>query len=134
MKHFIYGFISGILSTVILFFALAISSSVHGCDNIQRIKETEVAPCSGWLVKDDTMQQIGKDKKELEVTKQQNITLKELGTTNDQIIDFHKTRAKDLEKSLRWEENKSNLKLIGGFVLGVVISGFTVYSMKQASK
>lgn len=134
MRNNIISFMIGFVTGVVILSLLLINSA-HACSpNVQKLNKGEIMPCTGWAVSEPTMQEIAREKKELEIVKKENITLKQLGIVNDEVIDFHKQRANGLQKELRKEEVKSNLKMVGGFLLGVLATGLAAHAAIKASK
>lgn len=112
-----------------------ISLNLLACDfNVKKVNKGDQVPCNSWIVSEPQMQDIAKEKKELDIVKRENLTLKELGLVNEDIIKHHKTRADDIQKELNWEQTKSVWKSVGFFVLGVAATSVAAYAAIKSTK
>ena len=81
------------------------------------INKNDLAPYSGVLVKEEKFNSLVKSDKKV-------LLLEDLAATKDDIIIYHKKDANLQRTKLSEAKFDSNIKSIGMFVLGVVLSGF----------
>lgn len=85
--------------------------------NSLTLNEGDIAPFSGILVKSEKLQELIKSDK-------QKPLLEAKFELQNELIDYHKGNAKEARSELSKSELKGNMKLIGGFLLGVIVTGF----------
>lgn len=95
--------------------------------NSTYLKSGETAPFDGHLVKSERLEQLIKSDK-------QKPLLEAKFEAQNELIDYHKGNAKEARSKLLETELKGNLKLIGGFLLGVVITGFAFKVNKEITR
>lgn len=117
---------------IILLLSL-IFNSVYAID-ITPIEKDEKAPFSGFIIDKDNMKkfrQINEDKKNLE---KETILLKDLAAIQEQRVDNLKEQNSLTEKELNREKFQSNLKGIGGFLIGVLATSLAAYAAIRVAK
>lgn len=92
--------------------------------NAVKLNKGDTAPFTGALVKKERLEKLVKAEKS-------NLTLKDLSIHKDELIEFHKMDAKLQRQKLSEAKFDSNLKSIGMFVLGVVITGFAYKTVEK---
>ncbi len=103
------------MKTLILIMLL-LSNTVFA-QNSTVLNEGDIAPYKGVLLTPERAEKAVKAEKA-------NIVLKDLRVAHMELIRYHKDDAKLSRKRLSEAEFDSNLKSIGMFVLGVVLTGF----------
>ena len=98
------------------------------------IKKGEAAKVDGFIVSKDEMKKLREINEKKKLLEKENLSLKDLNVVNDRRVSLYGERYSAVERELTRERTKSNLKGIGGFVLGVVITGFIGYAAVRASK
>ena len=83
--------------------------------NAVKLNKDEVAPFTGVLVTEEKI-------KELDKAQRQNVVLRDIGLTKDQLIDYHKRDAKRQREKLSEAEFDAFLEKTGYFVLGTVLA------------
>ena len=112
---------------------LLLFNSVYAID-ITPIEKGQVAPYKGFLVSPEQMKefrQINEDKKLLE---QENLKLQDLQVINEQRIGLYKKAWEETNSELTKERFSGNFKGIGGFILGVALSGIAAYATIKTLK
>jgi len=98
------------------------------------VKKGDLAPKDGFFVDAENMKkfrEINEKKKNLE---KQVATLEELGRIQEHRISIYSEMLVNTEKELHKEKFKSNLKGIGGFVVGVLATSVAAYAAIRVSK
>jgi hypothetical protein len=105
-----------LLSTLLL---LLLSVNIYAQD-VVAIKQGEVAKFSGNLIKTERLVQYFKDSKKLPLMEMK--------------VDLYKTRLKQTERELSKANFKSYIGTVGGFVLGVVITGIAAKAALESTR
>jgi hypothetical protein len=119
-----------IIMVILLSFNLAL-----GCDKNVDYKnkgDTFTTKCDGYYVKKELMSELKNTDEALKISEKQIIKLKDLQVREVEIKEYYKSRSEDLQKELTKKENRSNLKAIGAFALGVIITSISAYATIRA--
>ena len=100
---------------MMIFLITSINNSF--ADSIKLEKGNE-APFTGFLIEKDRVEELVKAEK-------QNIVLKDLRITQDEIIEYHKQDARVQRRKLSEAKFDTFLANAGYFVLGAVLTGLT---------
>lgn len=119
---------------IILISCLTFSTAFACPNNVQKIKAGEPAPCSAWLVSEPTMQEMARNKDELETSKKLILAQEHLQKLTEEEAEFYKRRASAREKELEKAEVRSFWKTAGAFALGVVVTGLAAKAAIEASR
>lgn len=95
--------------------------------DVTPIKKGEAASKDGFFIDSENlkeMRQINEDKK---VAESSNLLLQDLVNINEQRIEIYKNNQKLYEDALVKEKTKSDMKGIGGFILGILVTSGTFY-------
>ena len=114
------------MKKIVLMITLIISINSFA-QNAVKLNKGEVAPFTGALVKPDRLDKLVKAEKAEAV-------LRDLRTTHESIIKFHKEDAQRQREKLSRAEFKSNLYNIGYFVLGVVLASYAFKVQQEINK
>jgi len=96
--------------------------------DVTPIKKGQPSPGNGFFIDTKNMKEIRKINEEKKNLKKQTITLKDIGHIDQERIAVHKRYARAAQKQLEWEQTKGTWKTIGGFALGVLITGAIGYA------
>jgi len=113
---------------------LMIAMSPAYAIEVTPIKKGQPATKDGFVVSKDDMQKLRKLNEKKKLLERENLNLKDLNVINEKRVNVYEERYNASEKELTREKTKSNLKGIGGFVLGVVVTGFIGYAAVRASR
>ena len=100
-----------ILTTILI-------SNTAFAQNSVTLNEGDIAPFKGHLVKKERLEKLVKAEKS-------NIVLKDLRVTQEVLIEYHREDAMVQREKLSKAKFDSNLKSVGYFVLGAVITALT---------
>jgi hypothetical protein len=115
-----------------LFFLIA---PAFACpNNVQRIGTGESSPCSGWLVKDSQMQVFTKNSDELVKTKELVEAQDKLLKLSEAEMEFFKRSSRKAREEAFKAEGKAFWTGVGGFALGVVLTGIAAKAAIEAAK
>lgn len=109
-------------------------SQAFACPNVQKIKTGTSAPCDGWLVTPEKMQDFAKSADELEVSRKLILAQEHLRTLDVAEIEFYKRKTKEAHKQLAQEEVRSGWKTVGAFALGVIVTGFAAKAAIESTR
>lgn len=114
---------------------LFVSQLSRACDkNVQYIKSGTVVNCDAWLVNSKTMNELTQKSDSLEVSQRLIEQQKQLIKLNNEEIEFYKVQSQSRAKELNKAESKQFWTGIGGFALGVVLTGLATKVAIEASK
>lgn len=82
------------------------------------LNKGDIAPFKGTLVKKERVEKLIKAEKKV-------IVLSDLRLAQEELIDYHKTDARRQREKLSKAKFDSNLKAVGYFVLGAVLTSLT---------
>lgn len=102
--------------------------------NVQKISEGDKAPCSGWVVSNNQMQEFTRTDEQLELHKKLVETHKQLQKLSEAEIAFYKRRSEAQEKALSQSENKRFWLTAGAFALGVVLTGVAAKAAIESTR
>lgn len=86
--------------------------------NAVKLNKGDITPFTGVLVKESKLI-------ELDKAQRQNIVLKDLRFTQDELITYHKDKAIEARTELNKAQFKGYIGIIGAFVIGAIITSFT---------
>ena len=118
---------------VLLVFLLSTSLCFSNDKNVTFVKKGHVVENEAFLVTREQMEKFVELDKENALLKQKVVTLENLSKNYLDQISYHKSRANDLQKELDWSEAKGYFKTTGGFLLGVLVTGFASYAAIRSS-
>lgn len=102
--------------------------------NVQKLSEGSSTPCTGWLVSEPKMQEITREKDELELTKKLVQSQEQLIKLSDAEIEFYKRRTVSQQEELNKAENKRFWVGVGAFALGVVLTGIAAKTAIETTR
>lgn len=100
-----------------LLIAILFTSQILAGENAVKLKLGDLAPYDGFLIKKERVVELDKAERKVPLL-EAKISLQE------DLVEFHRDEAGKARRNLSKERWEGNLKLIGGFLLGVVITGF----------
>ena len=113
---------------------LLLASSLSFGQNVTSVKKGFVVEQDGFFVTKSQMQEFVKTDKENKLLKEKIVSLEMLSTNYLDQISYHKDRANNLQKELDWSEAKGYFKTTGGFLVGVIITGFASYAAIRSTE
>ena len=100
---------------IILILILTINTAF--AQNSITLNKGEIAPFSGHLVKSEKLKELIKSDKQVPL-------LKAKFELQEDLIQYHKDNTREIRSELSKSELKGNLKMIGSFFVGVLVTGF----------
>lgn len=119
---------------IILSFILAMSFSFADEPNVKFVKKGHVVERDTFLVTKEQMEKFVELSEKNKLLGQKIVTLENLSANYLDQISYHKQRAHDLQKELDWSETKGYFKTTGGFLVGVILTGFASYAAIRSTK
>jgi hypothetical protein len=98
------------------------------------IKKDTKAPADGFFIEPPAMKEIRTINEEKKILRRENVKLIDLAVINEDRILTYKELSQESEKALRKEKVKSNLKGIGGFIIGVLATSLAAYAAIRSTK
>jgi hypothetical protein len=121
------------MKLVSLLTLLTFSFNVTAID-IVPLKKGDPAPSDGYFVSPVDMKQFRQINEEKKLLEEKEYTYKQLALTNEQQIDIYKRSSDFYQGEYSKEHYIGNLKGIGGFVLGSVLTFGATYVAIKAGK
>jgi len=103
---------------------LLITSISSQANDAIKLNKGDKAPFTGALVKEERLNKLVKAEKKV-------LILNDISATKDDLIELYKKDANNQRLKLSAAKFDSNLKSIGMFVLGVVITGYTMRAIEN---
>lgn len=129
MRIFIYA-----LVVLLVVRCIAPGYSADCIQNVTKVKSGTIAPCDGWHVSEPTMQDIMKDKDQLELQKKLQLQMEHLRKLDLQELEYYQMQSKNNQKALEKSEQQKFWSNIGMFALGVVVTGFAAKVAIESTK
>lgn len=114
---------------------LVITNLSHACSqNVKWTQTGTILECDAWVVKDAQMQKFDKAMKSQEVNEKLNEVNNQLLKLSEAEMEFYKRQSKAAQKELGRAETRSFWTGVGGFALGVVLTGIAAKAAIEAAK
>lgn len=107
--------------------SLLIISNLSFAQNAVILNKGEAAPFKGALVKEETLDSLVKSDKKV-------IKLEQLRLTQEQMTNYYKKEAEMSREQAHIERTRSDLKSIGSFILGCVLTGLAAKVAIESSR
>lgn len=102
--------------------------------DITPIEKGEPAPANGFFVDAENMKEFREINERKKLLEKENLTLKDIRVIQSEQISNYKIIEKELHSQVRKEKFKSDVKGVGGFVLGVLATSLAAYAAIRATK
>lgn len=102
--------------------------------DITPIEKGQPAPANGFFVDQENMKEFREINERKKLLEKENLTLKDIRVIQDEQIDNYKEIEKELYRQVRKEKFKSDIKGIGGFILGVAAASLAAYAAIKVTK
>ncbi len=109
---------------------LLLSFNICFAQTIQPIKKGQDAPYSGYVIDSKFEKAIRKEARQLDLERNKNEVLRQLGQVRDREVDFYKEQAREAKKDLKREKFKKVIYTI----LGVIAGGGAIYLGSKIAK
>lgn len=113
---------------------LCLSINLVFAIDVTPIKKGDPAPDNGFFVDNPNMQELRNINEKKKILEQKVVKLEELNVITEQRLGLYKEHTNTIERQVHKESLKGNLKGIGGFILGAVLTGLVGYATIQATK
>lgn len=114
------------MRAMMLILLLMLSTTINAQDAI-RLDKGQVAPFSGNLIKTEKLEQFYKSHKKLPLV-EANLSLER------HRIELYRVRLRKTESELTRAKIKGNLKTIGGFLLGVLVTSVAAKAALESTR
>ena len=98
------------------------------------IKKNDPSPKDGFFISKESLKEMRTINEKKKLLERENVSLKSLGTVNEERIEIYKEQAKKTQKALSWEHTKGYMKGTGGFILGVLATTLAAFAAGKAIK
>ena len=115
------------IRSIMLILSLMILIRTSSAQEVIRLDQGQVAPFSGNLIKTEKLEEFYKSHKKIPLL-EENYELEKQRTS------LYRDRIRDTEKELSKAKFKGYLGAVGGFVLGVVITGVAAKAAIEATR
>lgn len=122
----------GTITKIIVLFFLIIQASK--ADGIVPIKKGEVSTIDGFVITKEFEKDLRQTNEENKLLKRQNLVLKDLQVTQEDLVSLHKENARNAQKELEKEQIKGFFKSTLYFVGGVILGGAISYGLSKVYK
>lgn len=119
------------MKTLLLCLCLTLSFPCHAID-VEPIKKGDPAPATGFFVSQSEMKKLRKINEEKKLLEKENLKLKDLQVSYKRRLDLEKKYSDELSSSLASEKFVGNIKGIGGFLIGALLTGIVSYGTVKA--
>lgn len=113
-----------------LLITFLLSFNLCFAQTIQPIQKGQDAPFDGYVIDSKFEKEIRKEARQLDLEKNKNAILKQLGQVRDREVEFYKSEAREAKKDLRREKFKKVIYTI----LGVIAGGGAIYLGSKIAK
>ena len=115
------------MRTMMLILLLMLSITTSSAQDVIRLDKDQVAPFSGNLIKTSKLEEFYKSHKIVPIL-EANISLEK------QKLELYRDRLRETETELTRARTKAYLGTVGGFLLGVLITGFAAKAAIESAR